>query len=75
MYFAAGAATIIALVILWGLQPLERMLFKKFKQKTLKIITTLNVNNIELLKDLLNKDELKIEAFTFEREGDEFIFN
>ncbi|MBP9924762.1 MAG: MgtC/SapB family protein [Cyclobacteriaceae bacterium] len=74
MYFAAGAATIIALVILWGLQPLERMLFKKFKQKTLKIITTLNVNNIELLKDLLNKDELKIEAFTFEREGDEFIF-
>ena len=74
MYFAAAATTIIALTILWGLQPLERKFFKKFKQKTLKIITNLNVNNIELLKDLLKKNELKIETFTFEKNDDEFVF-
>lgn len=74
MYFAAGITTIIALIILWALQPLERIYSKKFKQKTLRITTNLNVNNTELLKDLLTKDELKIQTFTLEKNGDEFVF-
>lgn len=74
MYFAAGATTIIALIILWALQPLEQMYAKKFKQKTLKIITNLNVDNTALFKDLFNKEELKMQAFTFEKNNDEFIF-
>ena len=74
MYFAASATTIIALIILWALQPLERRFFNKFKHKTLRIITTLSVNNTELLNSLLNKDELKIESFTLEKSGDEFVF-
>ena len=32
------------------------------------------MNNIELLKDLLKKNELKIETFTFEKNDDEFVF-
>lgn len=74
MYFAAGATTIIALTILWALQPLEQRFLKKFKQKTLKIITNLNVNNVELLRDLFNKEVLKIETFTLEKNDDEFVF-
>ena len=74
MYFAAGATTIIALTILWALQPLEQRFLKKFKQKTLKIITNLNVNNVELLRDLFNKEELKIETFTLEKNDNEFVF-
>ncbi len=74
MYFAAGITTIIALIILWALQPLERIYAKKFKQRTLKIVTNLNVNNAALLSDLLHKDDLKIETFTLEKNGDEFVF-
>jgi putative Mg2+ transporter-C (MgtC) family protein len=74
MYFAAGATTIIALIILWALQPIEQIYAKKFKQKTLRIITHLNVNNTVLFKNLLNKEELKIQTFTCEKNNDEFIF-
>lgn len=74
MYFAASCTTIIALIILWALQPLERRLFNKFKHKTLRIVTSLNVNNTALLHSLLNKDELKIENFTLEKNDDEFVF-
>lgn len=74
MYFAAGVTTGIALIILWALQPLERVYSKKFKQKTLRIVTTLNVNNTELLKNLMNNIEFQIQTFTLERNDDEFVF-
>lgn len=74
MYFAASSTTIIALIILWALQPLERRFFNKFKHKTLRIITTLNVDNTALLHNLLNNDELKIESFTLEKSDDKFVF-
>ncbi|MEZ7953792.1 MAG: MgtC/SapB family protein, partial [Bacteroidales bacterium] len=31
LYFAAGATTIIALIILWALKPLEQIYFRKYK--------------------------------------------
>lgn len=74
MYLAAGATTIIALIILWALQPLERYYAKRFKQKTLQITTTLSVNNSELLNDLFNRKELKIQTFTLDKAEDEYIF-
>ncbi|MBS1646207.1 MAG: MgtC/SapB family protein [Bacteroidetes bacterium] len=74
MYFAAGIATTIALLILWGLQPIERMYDKKFTQKTLRIVTNLQVDNTELFKGILSKEEFKIQILTCERNEDEFIF-
>ncbi|WPR70987.1 MgtC/SapB family protein [Flavobacterium sp. NG2] len=74
MYFAAGVTTAIALTILWALQPLELMYTKKFKQKTLTIVTSLNINNTDLFKNLSNGDESKIQNFTFERNENEFTF-
>ena len=74
MYFAAGATTVIALIILWALQPLERYYAKRFKQRTLRITTRLNVNNSELLRDLFSKKELKIQTFTLDKADDEYIF-
>jgi putative Mg2+ transporter-C (MgtC) family protein len=38
MYFAASATTLIALLILWGMQPLERWYFNKVTTKTLRVI-------------------------------------
>ncbi|HRE53123.1 MAG TPA: MgtC/SapB family protein [Flavitalea sp.] len=74
MYFAAGAATVIALTILWALQPLERMYSRRFRHRTLRIVTALNIDNTRLLDHLLKKDGLKVKTFTFERGEDEFIF-
>lgn len=73
MYFAAGAATIIALIILWALQPLEKIYSKKFKQKTIRIITSQQANNSTLLNSLLSDSNLKVQFFTLERKRDEFI--
>lgn len=74
LYFAAGATTVIALIILWALQPLEQAYSQKFKQKTLRIVTRLNVNNTVILKNLLDKTDLKIHTFTLDRDDEESVF-
>lgn len=74
MYFAAGVTTIIALTILWAMQPLGRIYAKKFKQKTLRIVMTLNADDTELFKNLLNNSALKIQTLTFERNELELVF-
>jgi putative Mg2+ transporter-C (MgtC) family protein len=53
MYFASGAATLLALIILWALQPLEKRITQRFKQKTLSI----EANRNALIKDILGKIE------------------
>ncbi|TXH23143.1 MAG: MgtC/SapB family protein [Chitinophagaceae bacterium] len=74
LYYAAAAATLIVLIILWGLQPLEKIYFKKFRDLTLRIITDVNANNNELLKNILSKDKLKVQTFTLEKKENDFIF-
>lgn len=75
MYFAAFATTIIALIILWALAPIERLYTKRFRQKTLHIITDISVDNNRMLSDLLSNPDLKVESFTLDRNDDEFIFD
>lgn len=74
LYFAAGATTIIALIILWGLQPLERAYSKKFRNKTLRITTDIENGKIDLVKSVLEHSEIKVLSFTMDRTDDEFIF-
>ncbi len=74
LYFAAIATTVIALIILWALQPLERMYAKKFRHKTLRIITTLHVDNSTFIENLFTKMHLKIQNFTYDRNDEELIF-
>ena len=74
LYFAAGTTTIVALIILWALQPLEQIYSKKFKQKTLRIVTRPDANNTAMLTLLLSHPNLKIQTFTLDKEDDGFIF-
>ncbi|MCZ2222404.1 MAG: MgtC/SapB family protein, partial [Chitinophagales bacterium] len=74
LYFAAGTTTIIAIIILWALQPLEYTFLKKYKQSTLRIVTNIDKNNEALLNKLFNETELKIHNFTFNRVDDTFVF-
>ncbi|MBS1753998.1 MAG: MgtC/SapB family protein [Ferruginibacter sp.] len=73
MYFAAGATTIIALIILWALQPFERMYSQKFKQKTLRIVTTSNENYVNIIKALWQQNGIGIQSFQMNKDDKEFI--
>lgn len=73
MYFAAGATTIIALIILWALQPFERMYSQKFKQKTLRIVTTSNENYVNIIKALWQQNGIGIQSFQMNKVDKEFI--
>jgi len=74
LYFAAGATTVIALIILWALQPLEQRYSNKFRHKILRIVASHDISNINLLKNLLGNEALKVQAFHLEREEDAFVF-
>ncbi|MCO6495036.1 MAG: MgtC/SapB family protein [Bacteroidetes bacterium] len=67
MYFAAGATTIIALIVLWGMQRFEQLYFKKSKRINLSIVTIPNPKDTEMLKGLLNSEHLTIHSFSFEK--------
>ncbi|HRN94980.1 MAG TPA: hypothetical protein PL084_09685, partial [Chitinophagales bacterium] len=69
-----AATTFIALVILLGLQPIERRLFKKFRHMQLRIIADTDTNHAELLKKLLNNENLKVQSFNLEKEDGNFVF-
>ena len=65
MYFAAAITTVLALIILWALQPLENRINRRFKQKTLRIETNENAD----LHKILNK----IDGFNFNNFSNLFI--
>ena len=39
MYFAASLTTVLSIIILWGLQPLQKKFSSKFQNKTVTIVT------------------------------------
>ncbi|MBS1737828.1 MAG: MgtC/SapB family protein [Bacteroidetes bacterium] len=63
MYFAGVAATILALIILWVLQPIERRYVQRFKQRTLKIITTPKVSVSDILKKIESVEGISFSDF------------
>lgn len=63
MYFAGVAATILALIILWVLQPIERRYVQRFKQRTLKIITTSKVSVSDILKKIESVEGISFSDF------------
>lgn len=74
LFFAAAATTVIALLILWGLKPVEQAYLKRFGQITLEVITDPASNNSTFLNDLLHRDDLEVRAFNLEKAEGEFIF-
>lgn len=75
LYFAACITTLIALIILWALQPLEYFYFKKYEQKSLRIITNSTIKDTSFINNILKDEELKIQTFTCEKNEQEFIYH
>lgn len=74
LYFAAGATTVIALIILWALKPIENVYNKKFRRKSLKIVANAEVDIQQLLSNFIIKEDLKMNTFLLEKKENEFIF-
>lgn len=72
MYFAASVTTVLSIIILWGLQPLQRRFSGKFQNKTVTIITKKNFNPrfvIDRLTDGSNLDYNRISVTKVNREN------
>ena len=74
LYFAAGATTIIALIILWALKPLEQIYFRKYKPTLLRVICRPESES-DFIKKILEDKELKIQSFNLERNENEYIYD
>ena len=73
LYFAAGATTIIALIILWAIKPLEERFSRKFKSISIRVVAKPGADS-SFIKQLIDREELKIQTFNLEREEDQVIY-
>lgn len=73
MYFAAGITTVLAITILWALQPIEKILTKKYKKRTLNIITSSTRNSGNILNELLAVDPEEIYDFSLEKQDGNYL--
>lgn len=74
MYFAAGVTTAIALIILWGLQQLEHIYSRRYKNKILKIVIPSENHTPEVFARLFEDDTLGIQSLSFEKVAKDTIY-
>lgn len=67
MYFAASAATVLSLIILWGLQPIQKRLSNKFQKKSLTIIVNDDVNPKKVIGKLMEDKNIDFADFSITR--------
>lgn len=74
MYLAAGTATLFALIILWALQPLERRITQRFKQKTLSIEAKANANTKDILAQF-EEGQVPFVSLSIDKTGNGFFIH
>src|SRR3954464_5750975 len=67
MYFAALIATILAIIILWVLQPVEKKFASRFKQKSIKVVTVDKDKSVEVVNRILQIDNIEINACVIDK--------
>ncbi|WP_218379226.1 MgtC/SapB family protein [Chitinophaga sp. sic0106] len=70
MYFAAGATTLVAIIILWALQPLEKRVSQRFRQNSLRVVTSSGAIANNVLQQVTAMKELSLSGFFMEKEDD-----
>jgi len=73
MYFAALATTLLAIIILWVLQPVERRFFGGGKQKSLRIVAKDQESSATVINRIFQGSGWKITSCHLVRSGEEFI--
>ncbi len=67
MYFAAGIATVLSFLILWGIQILQRKYSDKFHNKSLTITAKPDTNPRKIINKLLEDKEVDFADFSVSR--------
>lgn len=75
LYFAAAMTTILAIIILWILQPIERKFSSRFKQKSIKIITGNKDKSVEIVNSIFRLNNADITAFLLDKTENEFVIS
>lgn len=73
MYFAATATTVLAIIILWGLQPLQKKFSPKFKQSSMVIVAAAGTNPKVIIDRLLEDKAIDFSNFSVNNSPDEMI--
>jgi len=64
MYIAAAITTLFAIIILWGMQPIQRRFSPKFQKKVLRITATSEANPRKIINTLLETKEVDFANFS-----------
>lgn len=67
MYFAASAATVFSIIILWGLHPIQKRISNKFHQKSLTITAKDDINPRKIINRLLEDKDVDFANFSITR--------
>jgi putative Mg2+ transporter-C (MgtC) family protein len=73
LYFAAAITTVIALIILWAMIPFEQRYSRKYRQRSLRVVTNMHFDNTNIINTVFGCKEVKIYSFNMERDDDDFI--
>lgn len=60
MYLAALITTVIAFIILWGLKPIEKRFFDRFKQTSIRVITHDSAKSMDIINKIFQNRSLEI---------------
>ena len=75
MYITSSIATVIVLIILWGLQPVEKRYARRFVKQNLRIVTEPKSNEIDLINKILNENSFKVQNFNMSKHHHQYVFN
>jgi putative Mg2+ transporter-C (MgtC) family protein len=73
MYFAASAATVLSIGILWGMQPIQRRFSPKFQNKTLSINIKPSASPNSIINRLLEDKSVDFANFSVNKTRKEII--
>ncbi|WP_353140361.1 MgtC/SapB family protein [Pseudopedobacter sp.] len=71
MYFAAVITTVLAIIILLVLQPLEKRISHLFHKKTLRVSLEVTVDPIKFLDKIWKAEKIKLSNFSIEKNDHE----
>lgn len=73
MYFAAIIATVFSILILWALQPLQRIFMSKLQKKSLRIVAKAKADPKEIINKLLEDEDVDFSNFSISRDSKNLI--
>ncbi|MBE7170650.1 MAG: MgtC/SapB family protein [Williamsia sp.] len=75
MYFAASAATTLAIIILFILQPFEKKLSQRFTQRRLKISTSNESKSIQIVSAIFSLKNVSIASFSLDKAENDCVIS